>query len=61
MQVVSVHRMALLCIPGSGARDITLGDLLRHTSGIADHQDLLEAEGTELTYPADRLLDSWTA
>ncbi|MFD5234817.1 hypothetical protein ACFWJ5_41325 [Streptomyces qaidamensis] len=52
--------MVSLCIPGGEARDITLGDLPRHTSGIADHQDLLEAEGIELTCPAGRLLDSWT-
>ncbi|WP_442807210.1 serine hydrolase domain-containing protein [Streptomyces sp. NBC_01294] len=30
----------------------TLGDLMRHTSGIADYQDLLEAKGIELTDPA---------
>lgn len=54
------------------ARDVTLGDLLRHTSGIPGYQDLLEAKGIELTYPAgqadppdnfraaSQLLDIWT-
>ncbi|MFF6952910.1 hypothetical protein ACFZAD_30195 [Streptomyces iakyrus] len=55
-----MNRMASLCTPGSGARDSTLGDPLRHTSGSADHQDLLEAEGIELTCPAGRLLGIWT-
>ncbi|GAA4547746.1 hypothetical protein GCM10023097_30310 [Streptomyces collinus] len=57
MQVVSVNRMASSGIPGGGARLVTPGDLLRHTSGIADYQDLLEAEDVELIYPAGRLLD----
>ncbi|MER6960670.1 serine hydrolase domain-containing protein [Streptomyces sp. NPDC000618] len=38
--------------PPAWARDVTLGDLMRHTSGIPDHQDLLEAKGIELTDPA---------
>ncbi|MFF5968734.1 hypothetical protein ACFY64_34555 [Streptomyces collinus] len=54
--------MASLCTPGGAARVVTLGvdDLLRRTSGTADYQDLLEAEGIELTHPAGRLLDIWT-
>jgi CubicO group peptidase (beta-lactamase class C family) len=40
MQVVSVNRMASSCTPGDGARDITLGDLLRHTGGIAHVLDI---------------------
>ncbi|MFI1030380.1 serine hydrolase domain-containing protein [Streptomyces sp. NPDC020951] len=38
--------------PPAWARDVTLGDLMRHTSGIPDYQDLLEAKGIELTDPA---------
>lgn len=38
--------------PPAWARDITLGDLMHHTSGITDYQDLLEAEGIGLTDPA---------
>lgn len=38
--------------PPAWARNVTLGDLMRHTSGIADYQDLLEAKGVELTDPA---------
>jgi hypothetical protein len=60
MQVVSVNRMASLCTPGGGARDSTPGHPVRHTSGSADHQDLLGAKGIELTYPAGRLLGIWT-
>ncbi|MEV7526624.1 serine hydrolase domain-containing protein [Streptomyces sp. NPDC091371] len=36
------------------ARSVTLADLMRHTSGIADYQDLLEAKGVEVTDPAGR-------
>lgn len=58
--------------PPVWARDVTLGDLMRHTSGIPDCQDLLEAKGIELTYPAgqadppdnfraaNQLLDIWS-
>lgn len=60
MQVVSVNRMASLRTPGDGSRDSTLGHPLRHTSGSADHQDLLGAKGIELTYPAGRLPGIWT-
>ncbi|WP_437013032.1 hypothetical protein [Streptomyces sp. enrichment culture] len=49
-------RMASSGIPGGGAWLVTPGDLPRHTSGIADYQDLLEAEDVELTCPAVRLL-----
>ncbi|MFI9754376.1 hypothetical protein [Streptomyces collinus] len=52
-----MNRMASPGIPGGGARLVTPGDLLRHTSGLADYQDLLEAEDVELTSPAGRLLD----
>ncbi|MFI9063308.1 serine hydrolase domain-containing protein [Streptomyces sp. NPDC053429] len=38
--------------PPAWTRDVTLGDLMRHTSGIPDYQDLLEAKGVELTDPA---------
>lgn len=38
--------------PPAWARKVTLGDLVRHTSGITDYQDLLEAKGVELTDPA---------
>lgn len=38
--------------PPGWARDVTLGDLMRHTSGITDYQDLLEAKGIEVTDPA---------
>lgn len=38
--------------PPAWARNVTLGDLMRHTSGIADYQDLLEAKGIEVTDPA---------
>ncbi|MEU8848102.1 serine hydrolase domain-containing protein [Streptomyces sp. NPDC048564] len=40
--------------PPAWARDVTLGDLMRHTSGIPDYQELLEAKGIELTVPAGR-------
>ncbi|MFG2875552.1 serine hydrolase domain-containing protein [Streptomyces sp. NPDC048337] len=53
------HRLALddplsefLDDPPVWTRDVTLGDLMRHTSGITDYQDLLEAKGVELTDPA---------
>lgn len=58
--------------PPALARDVTLGDLVRHTSGTPGCQDLLEAKGIELTYPAgqadppdnfraaSQLLDIWT-
>ncbi|MFC8096531.1 serine hydrolase domain-containing protein [Streptomyces sp. NPDC057301] len=53
------HKLALndplsdyLDNPPVWARDVTLGDLMRHTSGIPDYQDLLEAKGIELTDPA---------
>lgn len=38
--------------PPAWTRKITLGDLMRHTSGITDYQDLLEAKGIKLTDPA---------
>ncbi|WP_123995208.1 MULTISPECIES: serine hydrolase [Streptomyces] len=38
--------------PPAWTRDVTLGDLMRHTSGIPDYQDLLEAKGVKLTDPA---------
>ncbi|MGW6979062.1 serine hydrolase domain-containing protein [Streptomyces sp. NPDC054932] len=38
--------------PPAWTRDVTLGDLMRHTSGITDYQDLLEAKGIGLTDPA---------
>ncbi|MFF2197318.1 serine hydrolase domain-containing protein [Streptomyces sp. NPDC058157] len=38
--------------PPAWTRDVTLGDLMRHTSGIPDYQDLLEAEGVKVTDPA---------
>lgn len=38
--------------PPAWMRNVTLGDLMRHTSGITDYQDLLEAKGIELTDPA---------
>ncbi|MEU9145561.1 serine hydrolase domain-containing protein [Streptomyces sp. NPDC048349] len=38
--------------PPAWTRGVTLGDLMRHTSGIPDYQDLLEAKGIELTDPA---------
>lgn len=38
--------------PPAWTRDVTLGDLMRHTSGIADYQDLLEAKGIKVTDPA---------
>ncbi|MGW7106513.1 serine hydrolase domain-containing protein [Streptomyces xanthophaeus] len=38
--------------PPAWTRDVTLGDLMRHTSGITDYQDLLEAEGIGVTDPA---------
>ncbi|MCP3753565.1 beta-lactamase family protein [Streptomyces sp. TBY4] len=38
--------------PPAWARDVTLSDLMRHTSGITDYQDLLEAKGIEVTDPA---------
>ncbi|GLX24033.1 serine hydrolase domain-containing protein [Streptomyces lavendulae] len=53
------HRLALadplsghLDDPPAWTRDVTLGDLVHHTSGIPDYQDLLEAEGVEVTDPA---------
>ncbi|MFJ6779030.1 serine hydrolase domain-containing protein [Streptomyces yangpuensis] len=53
------HRLSLddplsdyLDDPPAWARDVTVGDLMRHTSGIPDYQDLLEAEGIGLTDPA---------
>ncbi|MEU3937161.1 hypothetical protein AB0E85_34770 [Streptomyces sp. NPDC029044] len=53
-------RMASWCTPWGGAKDITLGDLLRHTSGIADHRTRPEAKRSEPTYRAGRPLDIWT-
>uniref|UniRef100_A0AAU2K139 Beta-lactamase family protein n=1 Tax=Streptomyces sp. NBC_00049 TaxID=2903617 RepID=A0AAU2K139_9ACTN len=38
--------------PPAWTRDVTLGDLMRHTSGITDYQDLLEAKGIKVTDPA---------
>lgn len=38
--------------PPAWAREVTLGDLMRHTSGITDYQDLLEAKGVKVTDPA---------
>ncbi|MFJ9936399.1 serine hydrolase domain-containing protein [Streptomyces virginiae] len=38
--------------PPAWTRQVTLGDLMRHTSGIPDYQDLLEAQGVEVTDPA---------
>lgn len=38
--------------PPSWTRHVTLGDLMRHTSGIPDYQDLLEAKGVKVTDPA---------
>ncbi|WP_159045252.1 serine hydrolase domain-containing protein [Streptomyces sp. WM6373] len=38
--------------PPAWTRKVTLGDLMRHTSGIPDYQDLLEAKGVEVTDPA---------
>lgn len=53
------HQLALsdplsdfLDAPPAWTRNVTLGDLMRHTSGIADYQDLLEAKGIKLTDPA---------
>ncbi|WP_234323717.1 serine hydrolase domain-containing protein [Streptomyces sp. NRRL F-2580] len=53
------HRLALddplsafLDDPPAWTRKVTLGDMMRHTSGITDYQDLLEAKGIELTDPA---------
>lgn len=53
------HQLALneslsdfLDSPPAWTRDVTLGDLMRHTSGITDYQDLLEAKGIKLTDPA---------
>ncbi|MFE4260594.1 serine hydrolase domain-containing protein [Streptomyces sp. NPDC056883] len=53
------HRLALsdplsdfLDDPPAWARNVTLGDLMRHTSGITDYQDLLEAKGIQVTDPA---------
>ncbi|MFD4865199.1 serine hydrolase [Streptomyces sp. NPDC058412] len=43
---------AFLDDPPAWTRDVTLGDLMRHTSGITDYQDLLEAKGIKLTDPA---------
>ncbi|MFF4422402.1 serine hydrolase domain-containing protein [Streptomyces sp. NPDC001549] len=43
---------AFLDDPPAWTRDVTLGDLMRHTSGITDYQDLLEAKGIGLTDPA---------
>ncbi|WP_330300983.1 serine hydrolase domain-containing protein [Streptomyces sp. NBC_00503] len=38
--------------PPAWTRNVTLGNLMRHTSGITDYQDLLEAKGIKLTDPA---------
>lgn len=38
--------------PPAWTRDVTLGELMRHTSGIPDYQDLLEAKGIKVTDPA---------
>lgn len=38
--------------PPAWTRHVTLGDLMRHTSGIPDYQDLLEAKGVKVTDPA---------
>ncbi|WP_405833719.1 serine hydrolase domain-containing protein [Streptomyces sp. NBC_00105] len=38
--------------PPAWTRNVTLGDLMRHTSGIPDYQDLLEAKGIQVTDPA---------
>ncbi|MFD6885593.1 serine hydrolase domain-containing protein [Streptomyces sp. NPDC059957] len=38
--------------PPAWMKNVTLGDLMRHTSGIADYQDLLEDKGIALTDPA---------
>ncbi|WP_328972842.1 serine hydrolase domain-containing protein [Streptomyces sp. NBC_00239] len=38
--------------PPAWARNVTLGELMHHTSGITDYQDLLEAKGIALTDPA---------
>ncbi|RSS61050.1 class A beta-lactamase-related serine hydrolase [Streptomyces sp. WAC07061] len=53
------HRLALddplsafLDHPAAWTRDVTLGDLMRHTSHIPDYQDLLEAKGVKVTDPA---------
>ncbi|MEU1818375.1 serine hydrolase domain-containing protein [Streptomyces roseifaciens] len=53
------HRLALddplsdfLDDPPAWTRGVTLGDLMHHTSGIPDYQDLLEAKGIGLTDPA---------
>ncbi|APU39024.1 serine hydrolase domain-containing protein [Streptomyces sp. TN58] len=53
------HRLSLddplsdfLDDPPAWTREVTLGDLMRHTSGIPDYQDLLEAEGVGVTDPA---------
>ncbi|MGW6706049.1 serine hydrolase domain-containing protein [Streptomyces sp. NPDC054956] len=40
--------------PPAWTREVTLGDLMRHTSGILDYQDLLEAKGIKVTDPAGR-------
>ncbi|MEV7022082.1 serine hydrolase domain-containing protein [Kitasatospora sp. NPDC093558] len=57
--LVGRHRLALndplsdfLDNPPAWTRNVTLGDLMRHTSGIPDYQDLLEAKGIKLTDPA---------
>ncbi|WP_369275595.1 serine hydrolase [Streptomyces sp. R11] len=36
--------------PPAWARDVPLGDLMRHTSGIPDHQDLPEAKDIGTTF-----------
>ncbi len=53
------HRLALngplsdfLDNPPAWTRNVTVGDLMRHTTGITDYQDLLEAKGIKLTDPA---------
>lgn len=53
------HRLALndplsdfLDDPPAWTRGVTLADLMHHTSGIPDYQDLLEAEGVGLGDPA---------
>ncbi|MFF5446506.1 serine hydrolase domain-containing protein [Streptomyces sp. NPDC012888] len=38
--------------PPDWARNVTLADLMHHTSGITDYQDLLEEKGVEVTDPA---------
>ncbi|MFF3209630.1 serine hydrolase domain-containing protein [Streptomyces sp. NPDC002886] len=49
---LSDHLSDFLDDPPAWTREVTLGDLMRHTSGITDYQDLLEAKGIEVTDPA---------